>query len=220
MNNDSNVCPAKSALTAVLVPMTRSELSDLVSLFLLWAGYAQLAAGTGPKPPSCRLIVSLDCDHNQKIESKIVTCFDQLALSDVFKSVDVCFTAAGSASSEVMLNIAATAMLSRSPASACLRGELPGTFAIVRNGEELAPRERGTVLGALPEARMKRGGPRRNRPSLIHAASRTTSTEKFTEPVPLQLIAPGPWLGATSNVPPVIVAKAPSHRRKPERLEV
>lgn len=67
------------------------------------------------------------------------------------KSVEVCFTAAGNASSAAMLDIAATAMLARSPASACLRAELSGTFAIDRNGEALAPPEQAVAPVAIPD---------------------------------------------------------------------
>ncbi len=47
---------------------------------------------------------------------------------------------------------------------------------------------------------MRRGGPRRNRPSLIHVI-RVTRIEKFTEPVPLQARLAGLLLLPTINVP-------------------
>ncbi len=67
------------------------------------------------------------------------------------KSVDVCFAASGNASGEAMLDVAETAVLARSPASACLRAELSGTFAIARNGEELAPPQQPAVPVAMPD---------------------------------------------------------------------
>ena len=59
---------------------------------------------------------------------------------------------------------------------------------------------------ATPKVRANRGGPRRNRPSLIHVI-RVTTIEKLTEPVPLQARLAGLLLLPTINVPndPLIV---------------
>ena len=67
------------------------------------------------------------------------------------KSVDVFFTVSGNASSEAMLDVAETAVLVRSPAAACLRGELAGIFAIDRNGEALAPRGQAEMPVAMTD---------------------------------------------------------------------
>lgn len=79
------------SLTAVLVPMVRSEMSSLIGLFVIWGGYARLSADDGPRTPSCKLIVTLDCAQDTEIESKITTCFKQCGLGALFLSVEVAF---------------------------------------------------------------------------------------------------------------------------------